>query len=163
VLSKVENWAASVARGAHLGARAVMRPCQDVWSDEKEVKQKWGEFRARRRRAAGSEWSRRWRMRCPYVGPHAINATDAGHRDVGNFIAHKPGSGTAGRRARAPNNRETGASRACPAGSASPLKRRQPRNPPPARRRRRPLVHTRGSGVSSTLEPCRCRARTTSR
>ena len=25
-----------------------------------------------------------------------INATDAGHRDVGNFIAHKPGSGTAG-------------------------------------------------------------------
>ena len=42
-------------------------------------------------------------------------AATAGRRGVGNFIAHKPGSGTAGRRARAPNNLWKAASRACPA------------------------------------------------
>ena len=91
------------------------------------------------------------------VYQHAVAA-----RDVGKVIAHKPGSGTAGRRARAPNNRETAASRACPAGSASRPARPPPRNPPPARRRRRPLVHTPGSGASSTLERYQNRGRTTS-
>ena len=80
---------------------------------------------------------------CPYVGPsrHQRNGRKQGR---GEFIAHKPGSGTAGRRERAPNNRETGASRACPAGSASRPMR--PRRPSP------PLGHKKHTRLARTFD-----------